>query len=543
MDASISQDSISDLETPNLVTMAPSGSTSLNSDLPSTAELMQKCLSVNPFEVKFREANRRLSQGGQDLLEQNGLVPATLSLPTSGGGITLLKLPSSLVHSPGIFTNINLLSADFDGDTLKTADFSRLVQQIRENGGISSQNSRNDDTSQAPRTADVLNAVLDMHSDRLGSLNYVGGGDSSASSCISGPQTPMVSDVSPVSGVMTSVASMPSTSTPNQDSSLSSNVPSYAPCSSATVLSSSAVQTAQSINAPVFPSSSLLTSTIVSVKTDDMLANSPPDRKGHLPIPATQMESQASPSAQNTEHMRQVMTASANIEDPTLDSIRMRPSPVLRINAPERWESCDVKPVIVRQKVAESTVNPNFYEREEVVYPQDAVQIDELSPRNPRRRYNSYRNGTNCSNDSQDSSHSVVRGGGRGRGRLTLTSDLPPDERRVTILERNKAAAVRYRKRKKEEHDEMVTRVHMLEQEKVALSTQNQVLRRELERVTSLLKARDARCVCRLNRIPETVRSESPIEIDVLSSPTGSQTEIPNYMPAHQVLNSKKLPK
>lgn len=60
-----------------------------------------------------------------------------------------------------------------------------------------------------------------------------------------------------------------------------------------------------------------------------------------------------------------------------------------------------------------------------------------------------------------------------GRGRRSLTSEMPPDERRITILERNKAAAVRYRKRKKEEHDEMIGRVQEIEQEKAALEVQN----------------------------------------------------------------------
>lgn len=119
----------------------------LGLDVPSTAEIIQKCLAVNPFELKFREANRRLSQS-QDGLDQNGLVAPSLGLPSSAG-ISMLKLSSSLNQSPTIFSNINLLSADLD-----------FTRKLRESGFM---NGAKTDGNRTPCTADVLNAVLDMN--------------------------------------------------------------------------------------------------------------------------------------------------------------------------------------------------------------------------------------------------------------------------------------------------------------------------------------------------------------------------------------------
>lgn len=76
--------------------------------------------------------------------------------------------------------------------------------------------------------------------------------------------------------------------------------------------------------------------------------------------------------------------------------------------------------------------------------------------------------------------------------------------------------------------------------------TQNQVLRRELERVTALLKAHEARCVCRLGNVNESMRAESPVDVDVLS-PSNQQPpqQTAAYMtqPLISALHPKKLPK
>jgi hypothetical protein len=208
-------------------------------------------------------------------------------------------------------------------------------------------------------------------------------------------------------------------------------------------------------------------------------------------------------------------------------------------SAAEQWE-VDVKPTINKRMTEPLLLQPvpssqSFYNSEDSAFssPLDSQSHNAHKRRNgedkPTRKYARYNSGNSSGNDSQVTS---TRG---GRGRRSLTSEMPPDERRMTILERNKAAAVRYRKRKKEEHDDMISRVHGLEQDKVALATQNSVLRRELERLTELLKARDARCICRANQIGVNAllgdgRADSPMGMDGLGQSTTTTLDHANFV-------------
>ena len=51
---------------------------------------------------------------------------------------------------------------------VQTSDFARLVQQMKENGGLSTQSSllgeSGGNSSNAPKTADILNLALDLDS-------------------------------------------------------------------------------------------------------------------------------------------------------------------------------------------------------------------------------------------------------------------------------------------------------------------------------------------------------------------------------------------
>lgn len=374
-------------------------------DLPTTAELMQRCLAVNPFEAKFREANQKISSGSMQP-NTSGANQSLEALEANGGAHfgsnvgsvsdLLLKIPqATLQQSPGIFSNIGLLAAagDSEGTTrenLKTADISKLLSAT------------GDFSAQAPRTADVLNAVLDMHSDRLHTINYL-------------------NNKPDFSALLRS----PSSSAPN----------------SASVLT----------NAMTIPSTSGAgTTLLVPPKTISSY---------HSPMGASQPPStQKSPADTNWDRNgeKQIKKEIPYFHDEAM------------------------------MLLERGNMSSSGSEQDHSAGPSHSGSTASTSTGNPVGRP---QNGT--------------PGRGRGRGRST-TADMQPDERRNTILERNKAAAVRYRKRKKEEHDDMMGRVQAMEQEKnqlLAIQTQNQVLRRELERVTALLTERESRCVC-LKGIP-----------------------------------------
>lgn len=378
-------------------------------DLPTTAELMQRCLAVNPFEAKFREANQKISSGSMqpntsganqslEALEANGGVPFGGNNPVSD---LLLKIPSTtLQQSPGIFTNIQLLTGAGDGEgttreNLKTADISKLLSVA------------GDFSAQAPRTADVLNAVLDMHSDRLHTINYL-------------------NNKPDFSALLRS----PSSSAPN----------------SASVLT----------NAMTIPSTS-------GASGPMLLAPPKTVSSYHSPVGASQP-----PSTQKSP-------ADGNWEMNGEKQIKKEP----------QYYGDEAMMLMERNNMSSSGSDQDQSTVSSTPHPAPPAPT---STGNPVGRP---QNGT--------------PGRGRGRGRST-TADMQPDERRNTILERNKAAAVRYRKRKKEEHDDMMGRVQAMEAEKnqlLAIQTQNQVLRRELERVTALLNERESRCVC-LKGVPLT---------------------------------------
>lgn len=83
---------------------------------PSTAEIIQRCLSVNPFDAKFREANMQNSCNGNS-------PPDTASFPISLP--SMLKLPSFSSQSPGIFSNISVLTTEY-GEICKSMDLRKV---------------------------------------------------------------------------------------------------------------------------------------------------------------------------------------------------------------------------------------------------------------------------------------------------------------------------------------------------------------------------------------------------------------------------------
>ncbi|KAK6027825.1 hypothetical protein OSTOST_06141 [Ostertagia ostertagi] len=436
------------LETPNpqrllgLGGTTPLGGGYQDYNFPLTAELMQKCMSVNPFEAKFREANRKLTTGA---LEANGLVPATMSLSSTNdlSAFSLLKLPSSLSESPGIFSNISILQTDADGvvnENLKTADISKLLLQMRDS---SSSNNDGSSTQQAPRTADVLNAVLDMHSDRLHTINY-----------INKPDFSMFSSLTPSGSAPNSAGILASAAAAHCVPSTSGGLLS-APPRSVTI---SPVQSPRSMkDQPVLEKRPSGESDVVT----------PVASQAHL---LSALHSAAS-----------AVAAAAGVD-------------------PASWDPRDVKPPVSKHNASQ------YFEQEQELMPSSncgTLPPTVASTGAPQLLSLDDRSSGKSSAEREVPPPPSGTGRGRGRGRASSAADMLPDERKCVTF-------------------------HF-----------NQVLRRELERVTALLREREARCVC-LKGMPLStdLRAESPVDVDLLSTQHTSM-----YIPqAQQLINGLSLP-
>ncbi|GMS89155.1 hypothetical protein PENTCL1PPCAC_11330, partial [Pristionchus entomophagus] len=422
-------------------------------NFPSTAELMMPTAETirraNPFDLSFGKANRIIG-ANRSILEQNGLVPAStsgeycrgerltlipclhqarresVSVSSSSAAaaaaatsnfLSKLQLPPALSnHSPSIFSNIGLLGSATDGNenALKTADFARLVQQMKENGGLSAQNSFMDSgSSNAPKTADVLNAVLDIHMQSLAQSKH-----NQETSAKRGEEAAAASAAS-ITGYLNAHFNnlhTPAGSAPNSAGVLASLAgPSAA--SLANVLATVAGG-GQSLFAP--PVSNQQTSpgrqgTELKLSPKVMFNDSATTLNGMDPSTSGGGGPPSAPSTTTT-----LMTALQQAAGPQhKQSTNIDPA---------AWDPHDVKPVVSGSSIV--------YEHDPMLgMHSGGYHIDELG--GPRSNESG-------SSSTRNSSSGLLHHGHAGRGRGRSTAEMPPDERRQTILERNKAAAVRY---------------------------------------------------------------------------------------------------
>ncbi|KAI6177214.1 BZIP domain-containing protein [Aphelenchoides bicaudatus] len=473
-------------------------------DMPSTAEIIQKCLNVNPFDLKFREANMQIS-GQTPEQGAESRVGAQLGLPVTPSGITL-KLPSSLNQSPSVFANV-LSAAEIEGKLRENLDFSRKFQQLREANLVKQEGNR------TPCTADVLNAVLDMNMNQAITIpstsSLVAGLTAATTNSNLAANSTIVSSSSAVAPTTITAAVLASAA--NEQSDLSRNLgfaafqapvnPEINPISQANLAASTAAALLQqtTIANMISSQSSLNPATLnANQSMPNLHAGFQATNNNSAPASNALAAPRASPglanhSPRSTSHLMELHKNSvvdahrAASVDPWEVSSEVKPLINKALPPYSMYESAHGR-LELKTDLFGGSLNAPASSADSSSSSQPNSHLGATENSKPHRKYARYHN------PNHDGQFTSGRG---GRGRRSLTSEMPPDERRNTILERNKAAAVRYRKRKKEEHDEMIGRVHGLEQDKVFLQTQNVVYKKEIDRLTELLKARDARCLCR----------------------------------------------
>uniref|UniRef100_A0A0N5BWK8 BZIP domain-containing protein n=1 Tax=Strongyloides papillosus TaxID=174720 RepID=A0A0N5BWK8_STREA len=499
------------LETPKLFEgMSPSmgfGGNNLSSAIlnisPKSASEIYDIMRINPFDITFKEENQKVNRSPEELNKQ-GLLPNPNANITYSPSITFLKTSKNTTStlSPGVNNVLQFLKGTCSENSFlknDSPDIFQLAVKIKESQDrqfLIESTAGNDSSNLIPKTADVIESFLEYELKRNNQASMLHKLSNNNSGIISATQN-INNSKNLTNFSLNTFNNNPGPSTSN-DTSLTFS------------LSNKSNENTTFTNSNTFTQSynstfGIIESSTVQNDTNEQLLNL-----------STTKASQQDGFVKNTNTQSYISlpVKKENIDNNSHSNCQYNQQGGIQpIQKPPIQTTCLVSetPTFNNNMSTSSNTSIDYYP--------PSVNSEKSDKSTTSTSSNSIINSSkkqaisgnvNQTNNSQNST--LTSNAPRGRGRRSTTSDLPPDERRNTILERNKAAAVRYRKRKKEEHDEMLSKVTNIEKEKNKLITQNALLVQENEKLKALLNAKNAQCVCQAKTLLPVMSNHQQID-------------------------------
>ncbi|CEF67129.1 Basic-leucine zipper domain-containing protein [Strongyloides ratti] len=465
---------------------------------PKSASEIYDIMRINPFDITFKEENQKVNRSPEELNKQ-GLIPNPGTNITYSPSITFLKTSknNTTTLSPGVNNVLQFLKGTCsENNFLKndSPDILQLAAKIKESQDrqfLIESTTGNDSATLIPKTADVIESFLEYEFKRNNQAAMLHKLSNNNSGIINATQN--ISSAKNLTNFTLNTFNNnpgPSNSTDNSLTFSLSNK------SSENITLNNSNSFSQSYN----PTFGIIDSSTGQNDTNEQLLNL-----------STSKVSQPDNFIKNTNSQSYISlpVKKENIDGSVHNTCQWnQQGGIQSIQKPSIQTLCPASEASSFNNSMGSSTNSNIDYYPSSVNSEKSEKSTASTSSNSINSSSKKQSISGTTNNSQNPPSNAPR----GRGRRSTTSDLPPDERRNTILERNKAAAVRYRKRKKEEHDEMLSKVTNIEKEKNKLMTQNALLVQENEKLKALLNAKNAQCVCQAKTLLPVMNNHQQID-------------------------------